>query len=79
MYEDGVKANKQPKQAYPQATIRISDVKTSSSTGTFKADYSGIPDPAGGSGTVSSHIVYKLAKESGDWKVCGIESVGTPK
>ena len=62
----------------PQFTVKAGEVKTSGSTGTFRADYTGIPDPAGGAGTVNSYIVYKLVKESGDWKVCGIEKLGEP-
>ncbi|MEV6239553.1 hypothetical protein [Lentzea sp. NPDC051838] len=79
MYADAEKAPKTPVKAYPEATIKISEIKTSGSTGTFKALYSGIPNPdPNGTGTVSSHIIYKLTQEGGDWKVCGVESVGTP-
>ncbi|GLY51618.1 hypothetical protein [Lentzea sp. NBRC 102530] len=77
MAADAEKANKSPKPA-PQLKITAGEVTTTGTTGTFKADYTGIPDPQGGTGTVKSFIIYKLTQEGGDWKVCGVQSAGAP-
>jgi hypothetical protein len=82
MIKEGEEAQKKVPNApapkpMPEFTVKAGEVKTSGDNGTFRADYAGIPNPAG-TGTVGSYIVYKIAKEGGDWKVCGIEKMGDP-
>ncbi|HEX7305220.1 hypothetical protein [Lentzea sp.] len=69
------KLKTQSGKAQPSATATVSDVKTSGSSGTFTQKLSGLVDPNNPGKTSSGSIVYKLTKEGGDWKVCGIEKV----
>ncbi|WP_207311291.1 hypothetical protein [Lentzea alba] len=68
------------KTSAPQAgaTATVADVKTSGSSGTFTQRLTGLVDPNNPGKAQSGEIVYKLSKEGGDWKVCGIDSIGTP-
>ncbi|MGW4207370.1 hypothetical protein ACWEIJ_05230 [Lentzea sp. NPDC004789] len=59
----------------PSVQATVTDVKTSGSSGTFTQKISGLADPSKPGQTTSGSIIYKLSKEGGDWKVCGIEKI----
>ena len=69
--------NLKPNTAAPQAGVSatVSDVQTSGSSGTFKQNLTGLTNPAKPGETTSGTIIYKLSKEGGDWKVCGIDKI----
>ncbi len=69
------KMKQQTGKAQPGVSATVTDVKTSGSTGTFTQSVTGLVDPSKPGQTTSGNIVYKLSKEGGDWKVCGIEKV----
>ncbi|RDI21651.1 hypothetical protein DFR72_113197, partial [Lentzea flaviverrucosa] len=66
-----------PQNAAPNPSVKatVSEVKTSGSTGTFKQSITGLQDPNNPGKVQSGAIIYKLSKEGGDWKVCGIDKL----
>ncbi|SDK11567.1 hypothetical protein SAMN04488074_104283 [Lentzea albidocapillata subsp. violacea] len=66
-----------PQSAAPNPSVKatVSEVRTSGSTGTFRQSLTGLQDPNNPGKVASGAIIYKLLKEGGDWKVCGIDKL----
>jgi hypothetical protein len=72
--KSGKSSNHPP--AEPDMNVSASEVKTSGDSGTVKVTFAN--SSAKTEGGKKFDLIYKLQKQSGDWRLCGIDRVAMP-